>query len=102
MGFDSIYQDWKEKGLFVKRLRIQHRKINPIGKASDGWLWILFSGTRIGNYVRSMAGFVCPPPWRVIHSQTLPCAKSLLFPSRQESPPDHGSCCAHDLDSCEC
>ena len=33
MGFDSIYQDWKEKGLFVKRLRIQHRKINPIRKA---------------------------------------------------------------------
>jgi hypothetical protein len=29
MGFDSIYQDWKEKGLFVKRLRIQHRKIDP-------------------------------------------------------------------------
>jgi hypothetical protein len=32
MGFDSIYQDWKEKGLFVKRPRIQHRKINPMGK----------------------------------------------------------------------
>jgi hypothetical protein len=30
MGFDSIYQDWKEKGLFVRRLRIQHRKISPM------------------------------------------------------------------------
>ena len=33
MGFDSIYQDWKEKGLSVRRLRIQHRKINPMGIA---------------------------------------------------------------------
>ena len=58
MGFDSIYQDWKEKGLFMKRLRIQHRKINPmrIALPLDGCLWILFSGTRIGNYVRNMLG----------------------------------------------
>lgn len=38
MGFDSIYQDWKEKGLFVKRLRIQHRKINPMEKPFLRWL----------------------------------------------------------------
>jgi hypothetical protein len=38
MGFDSIYQDWKEKGLFVKRLRIQHRRSIQWEKPFLGWL----------------------------------------------------------------
>lgn len=64
MGFDSIYQDWKEKGLFVKRPRIQHRKINPMGKPLPQMAGYGYNspGTRIGNYVRGMLGFVCLPP----------------------------------------
>ena len=58
MGFDSIYQDWKEKGLFVKRLRIQHRKINPMGETLLQMAGYGYNppGTRIGNYVRRMLG----------------------------------------------
>jgi hypothetical protein len=58
MGFDSIYQDWKEKGLFVKRLRIQHRKINPTGKPLPQMAGYGYnsSSTRIGNYVGRMLG----------------------------------------------
>jgi hypothetical protein len=63
MGFDSIYQDWKEKGLFVKRLRIQPRKINPIRKA-------LLRMAGYGYYSPALAlvimcgvcWVVCPPP----------------------------------------
>jgi hypothetical protein len=97
MGFDSIYQDWKEKGLFVRRLRIQHRKISPMEIALPrmagygcyslafalvivcGICWVLFAHRLDGLSVRKHC-----------RSQTLPCAKSLLFPSRKESPPNDG------------
>jgi hypothetical protein len=63
MGFDSIYQDWKEKGLFVKRLRIRHRKINPIGKALPRMASYGYYSPALALVIMcGDAGFVCPLP----------------------------------------